>query len=104
MHSDYYNQVSSRKSCLDDSSTSNDEIRELTNIWFQEGFQRLKRQENKNSIEQKVRYESTILFLLKCPDYRKAFSQVISIWPHCDVSKSELNRLLLLSDPELERN
>ncbi|GAL16309.1 hypothetical protein JCM19233_7332 [Vibrio astriarenae] len=89
---------------MDDSFTSSDEIHEVINIWFQEGFQNKNKLKDKAVIEKKVRYESTILFLLKSPDYRKEFSQVISKWPYCDISKSELNRLLLLSDPALERN
>ncbi|MDN2483087.1 hypothetical protein [Vibrio agarivorans] len=81
-----------------------DEVKELIEIWYSEGFLHALNNPSKTAFDRKERYEGTLLFLMKSLEYRCALTAIIESWPHGQDSKDDLINLLSLSDPTLNRN
>ncbi|MGR5253815.1 hypothetical protein ACPV5S_16580 [Vibrio astriarenae] len=81
-----------------------DEVKELIEIWYSEGFLHALNNPSQTAFDRKERYEGTLLFLMKSLEYRCALTTIIESWPHGQDSKDNLINLLTLSDPTLNRN
>ncbi|CAM4427751.1 hypothetical protein [Vibrio agarivorans] len=80
------------------------EIKELIEIWYSEGFLSALHNPSKATFDRKERYEGTLLFLMKSLEYRCALTAIVENWQHGQDSKDELIKLLTLADPTLNRN